>query len=104
MVDLKLNIDVTSMLEPMQARKLLSELFNHHANLISLTMHAREKMKVRNLRMGDILNVLKAGKIINFPEFENGSYRYRVKTMKLTVVIAFKKPSHVVIVTAWREK
>ncbi len=44
-----------------------------------------------------------ARKIFVDAEFENGSFRYRVQTKKITVVVAFKKPNHVVIITAWCE-
>lgn len=103
MVDLTSKIDVTSRLNPGQARKVLAEIFNHNPNLISFTKHAREQMRERDLKSGDVLNVLKAGKIFSEPEEINGSFRYRVQTKKITVVIAFKKPNHVVVVTAWRD-
>lgn len=102
-IDLKSYIDVTSRLSAGQARKVLAEIFNHNPNLISFTHHAREQMKVRDLMSGDVLNVLKAGKIVSEPEYENGSFRYRVQTKKNTVVVAFKKPNHVVVITAWRD-
>ena len=98
-----LSIDVTSSLAPAQARKVLAEIFNHNPSLISFTKHAREQMSERDLKSGDVLNVLKAGKIWSEPEYENGSFRYRVQTKKITVVVAFKKPNHVVVVTAWRD-
>ncbi len=82
MIDLKLNIDVRSRLSSGQARKQMSE---------------------RDLKSGDILNVLKTGKIFSEPEYENGSFRYLVQTQKITVVVVFRKPNHVLVVTAWRE-
>jgi hypothetical protein len=103
MIDVGSRIDVTSMLSPGQARKVLSEIFNQNPSLISFSKHALQEMENDNLKTGDILNVLKAGKIFDAPEFENGSYRYRIQTQKITVVIAFRRPNHVVIVTAWRE-
>ena len=101
-IDLKSKIDVTSRLTSVQARKVLAEIFNNSPNLVSFTKHAREKMVERDLKTGDILNVLKGGKILSEPEFENGSFRYRVQTKKITVVLAFRKPNHVVVITAWR--
>ena len=103
MIDLTSKIDVTSRLNPEQARKVLAEIFNHNPNLISFTKHARKQMSERDLKSGDVLNILKAGKIFSEPEYENGSFRYRVQTKRMTVVIAFKKPNHVVVVTAWRD-
>jgi hypothetical protein len=103
MIDLRSIIDVTSILTCGQARKILSKIFNQNRNFMTFSKHALEEMEKDNLKTGDILNVLKAGKIFDAPEFENGSYRYRVQTQKIMVVIAFRKTNHVVIVTAWRK-
>jgi hypothetical protein len=102
MFDLKSLIDVTSRLSPGQARKIISAILNNNSNLISFTKHAREQMFDRNLKTGDVLNVLKAGKIWQDPELVNESFRYRVCTLKITVVIAFRKPNNIVVITAWR--
>ncbi len=102
MIDLKSKIDLESKLEKGQARKILSEILNFGPNYLSFTKHAREKMKERNLKSGDILSVLKAGNILNNPEFENGSWRYSVETSKITVVFAFRTPNQIIVVTSWR--
>ena len=102
MIDLKSKIDVTSRMSPSQARKILSEMLNRASHFISFTKHARQQMVERDLRAGDVLNVLKAGNIWNEPEFENGSFRYKVSTSKIIVVIAFRKAKNIVIITAWR--
>lgn len=102
-IDLKSGIDVTSRLSSGQARKILAEIFNQNPNLVSFTAHARNQMRARDLNSGDVLNVLKAGKILNEPEYFNESYRYRVQTKKITVVVSFRKPNHLVVITAWRD-
>ena len=81
----------------------MAEIFNQNLNLVSFITHARNQMRARDLISGDVLNVLKAGEIVNEPEYVNGSYRYRVQTKKITVVVSFRKPNHVVVVTAWRD-
>ena len=101
-IDFKSIIDVTSKLNKGQARKVLSEIFNSDPNLVSFSKHARNQMKARGLSTVDIINVLKVGKIFSNPELENGSWRYKLETKKITVVIAFRKPNHLVVVTAWR--
>ena len=103
MIDFKSHIDVTSRMSPGQARKVLAEIFYYNPNLISFTGHARTQMLARDIKTGDILNVLKGGHILDAPEYENGSFRYRVQTARMTVVVAFKKPQSVIVVTAWRE-
>lgn len=95
-------LDVESMLAKVQARKVLSEILNKHPCFLSYSKHGLEQMKVRGLIAGDVINVLIVGKIIDDPEFENGSWRYRVRTKNITVVVAFRKPTHVTVITAWR--
>ena len=99
---MKSRIDVTSRLDKEQARKVLSEILNMTPNFILFSKHGRVQMKERNLTSVDVLNVLRGGKIIDAPEFENGSWRYRVETNRITVVIAFRRPNCVTIVTVWR--
>ena len=101
-IDLASRIDVTSRLKKEQARKVLSEIFNTDANLVSYSKHGRKQMKERDLTTVDVVNILKVGKILGEPEEVHGTWRYRVETPKITVVIAFRKPNHVVVVTAWR--
>jgi hypothetical protein len=61
-------------------------------------------MAERDMTVGDVINVLHQGKILTDGEFERGQWRYRVQTLKMTVVIAFNNPSHVRGVTCWRGK
>lgn len=101
-IDLSSRIDVTSRLDKKQARKVLSEILNCNPNFLSYSKHGQEQMKARCLIAGDVINVLMAGKIENDPELENGSWRYRVTTKNITVVVAFRRPNHVAVITAWR--
>lgn len=101
-IDLESRVDVTSRLGKAQARKALSEIFNADPNFISFSKHGLKQMNKRSLTTVDVINVLKAGMIMDDPELENGSWRYRVQTQKITVVIAFRRPNHVTVVTAWR--
>jgi hypothetical protein len=58
----------------------------------------------------DVVNVLRGG-VVRPAEFENGSWRYRVETQRITVVVAFdpdpdeaetEDEIELVVVTAWR--
>jgi hypothetical protein len=49
----------------------------------------------------DCVNVLRGG-VPRPGEYESGSWRYRVETAKITVVVAFRSENEVVVVTAWR--
>jgi tRNA (Thr-GGU) A37 N-methylase len=86
-----------------QARKLLSEFLKLTVNNVSFSQHACEQMIERDLKTGDVLNVLRAGKIHVDPEFENETWRYRIETSKIIVVFVFNRPDKIRIVTAWRK-
>ena len=55
------------------------------------------------MTMVDCANVLRGG-FLEPAEWENGSWRYRVRTARMCVVIAFRSEREIVIVTAWRER
>ncbi len=50
----------------------------------------------------DAVNVLRGG-VVRPGEFENGTWRYRVQTRRMTVVVAFRSTTELTVVTAWRE-
>jgi hypothetical protein len=49
----------------------------------------------------DVVNVLRAG-VVEPSEFENGSWRHRVKTNTICVVAVLVSEREAVVVTAWR--
>lgn len=49
----------------------------------------------------DCENVLRGG-VVRPGEYEHGSWRYRIETSRLAVVVAFRSENELVIVTAWR--
>ena len=51
----------------------------------------------------DVVNVLRAGWLEGPAEHENGSWRYRFKTHRMFVVIAFRSTTRAVVVTGWRK-
>lgn len=70
----------------------------------TFSRHAREQLITRGLDDQDVVNVLRAGWAEN-GEFENGSWRYKVRTSRIVVVVTFldDDPAEVLIVTAWRD-
>ena len=94
-------VDITSMLNNNQARKLLSEILN--TGTLYWSRHAETEMEKDNLTKNDVLNVLRGGHITDPGEYEKGSWRYRVLTAKICVVVAFNSESSVAVVTAWRK-
>lgn len=70
---------------------------------MSPSKHACEEMAADGLQLGDCLNVLRAG-VVQDPELVNGTWRYRVRTQRIVVVVAFRDEAHIRIVTAWRTR
>lgn len=68
---------------------------------VHFSKHACEEMAKDALSELDVRNVLRGG-TAREGELENGSWRYRVDTSRIVVVIAFRSPTRLVVVTAWR--
>ncbi len=72
---------------------------------VAFSKHAREEMAKDGTEATDIENVLRCGSIHEEGEFENGSWRYRVRTSKFVVVVAFSESEKTIrVVTTWRLK
>lgn len=89
-----------------QARKLVAKISNLYPVNIHFSRHALDELKKDNLIISDVLNVIKSpdAKILSEGEWENNSYRYRLETNNIMVVIAFDSSTSFVVVTAWRKK
>lgn len=103
-IDLTSKIDIKSRPDRNQARKILSQILNERADIrISFSKHCREELKNDCLTTVDVFNVLKAGFIKTDPEEVKGTYRYRVETERIVVIIAFLEPDWIRCITAWRK-
>lgn len=54
-----------------------------------------------NLTMVDVANVLRGG-VVDPAESEKGTWRYRVRTARIAVIVAFRSETELRVVTAWR--
>jgi hypothetical protein len=88
-------------LEPEKARRLIREILEKGS--VSFSGHSLEALVDDDLSTVDAVNVLRGG-TVEPAEFEKGTWRYRVRTLRMAVVIVFRSASEVVVVTAWREK
>ena len=68
---------------------------------VSFSRHACGELEKDRKTTGDAINVLRGG-VVRAGERENGSWRYRVETARLVVVIAVRSQSSIVVVTAWK--
>lgn len=89
-----------------QARKLLSQILNSEKPAIIFSKHALEELENDDLTTVDAVNVLKSpDSILEDGEFVSGSWRYRVCTTMIVVVIAFTETgTATIVVTAWYKK
>jgi hypothetical protein len=84
---------------PDQAKKLIREILQ--VGRFTYTRHSKEEMLADDLTMVDCENVLRGG-VVRPAEYEHGTWRYRVETSRVTVVVAFRSEHELVFVTAWR--
>ncbi len=88
-------------LSPPEAKRLIREILA--GGEVVSSRHATEEMKNDDLTMVDCINVLRGG-VVEPAEWENGTWRYRVHTQRIWVVVAFRSETRLVVVTAWRSK
>ena len=86
-------------LRPTEARKLLRAIVA--SGEVVFTSHALDEMEQDGISQADAIGVLRGG-VVEPAEFENGSWRYRVRAQRLSVVAAFRSEAAAVVVTAWR--
>ena len=87
-----------------EAKKRIQALLHKPDRVITLTRHAEEELANDELTTVDAEKALLAGRILEEPELVNGTWRYRVHTERMVVVVAFVSESKLKIITAWRKK
>ncbi len=86
-------------LAPEAARRLIREILS--PGRFTYSRHAREELLADDLTTVDCENVLRGG-VVRPGEYAHGTWRYRVETSKITVVVAFRSEQELLVVTAWR--
>jgi hypothetical protein len=69
---------------------------------VSFSRHALGEMEKDSLTTVDAANVLRGG-VVEFCEEINRTWRYRVRTARMTFVVAFRSETALTVVTAWRK-
>ncbi|MEP7245386.1 MAG: DUF4258 domain-containing protein [Gammaproteobacteria bacterium] len=87
-------------IDPVRAKTLVGEILRS-GGTFAYSTHATNEMAKDGLSIVDCVNVLKGG-VAEFPEFEKGTWRYRFRTNRIVVVVAFRSKTELRIVTAWR--
>ena len=86
-------------LAPEAAKRLIVDILKGGRFIYS--KHAKNEMLDDDLTTVDCENVLRGG-VVRPGEYEHGTWRYRVETSRITVVVAFRSEGELVVVTAWR--
>ena len=97
----------TKRLDRNEARKLITKIINQHPEKVFFSRHALEELKKNVLTTLDAINVLKSpgARIYTEGEFEKGSYRYRLETTNMMVVVSFLELGDgMIVVTAWDKR
>lgn len=81
------------------AKALIREILV--TGVVAFVPHSLEAMKDDRLGKVDILSALRAG-IVEHADFERGSWRYRVRSQRIVVVVAFRSSTQLRVVTVWR--
>ena len=87
--------------DPSEAKKRIRSILD--TGVVVPSGHALEEMEKDDLTLVDCTNVLRGG-WVEPAEWERGTWRYRVRTARICVVVAFRSESKLAIVTAWRER
>lgn len=86
-------------INPTEAKRLLLDVLE--SGVMRVSGHARRELANDSMTLQDVENILRGG-TVEPPEWENSSWRYRVRTSRMVVVVAFESETELVVVTAWR--
>jgi hypothetical protein len=75
-------------LSPSDAKRLIQGIVSNGS--VTFCGHAQQEMAKDDLAATDLLNMLHGG-VVEPAEFENGSWRHRVRTARMCVVVAFSQ-------------
>lgn len=85
---------------PRVAQQLIRSSLGHGV-LYSESPHFKARLRKHRVTIVDVSNVLRGG-VVEEAEMENGHWRYRVRTIRICVVIHFVSVSELFVVTSWR--
>ncbi len=87
--------------DPQEAHRVMREILA--SGRLGFSRHAEKALADDDLTTLDFVNVIRGG-VVEQPELENGSWRYRVRTNRMVAVVAFRSRREMTAVTAWRLK
>jgi hypothetical protein len=99
---------VNEPLDPLTARATVRRIVKS-GSVTFTDPHSLEAMRDDGLQQIDVLNILRGG-WVEEAEWENGAWRYKVRTQRIVVVIelecdddgAVEEAEELVVITVWR--
>jgi hypothetical protein len=89
-------------LDPHAAKALILAILQSGGTVFSRhALHEMATDRFGEITRVDVVNVLRGG-VVEPAELEKGTWRYRVRTAKIYVVVAFLSETELIVVTAWR--
>ena len=82
--------------DPSEAKERIRSILD--TGVVVPSGHALEELEKDDLTLVDCTNVLRGG-FVEPAEFENGSWRYHVRTARMCVVIVFRSEQRLVVVS-----
>jgi hypothetical protein len=82
-----------------EAKKLIGEIAR--TGTVTFVPHAIKAMADDNLTAVDCTNVLRGG-WVEFSEPHGAEWRYRIRTARIVVIVAFESRGELRVVTVWR--
>lgn len=92
-------------LQKEEARKLLVRMTKREDADVTITKHAIEELTKDGFSADDAISMLESteARILKEAEYENGSYRYRVETDEMCLIIVFDSERELTVITGWRK-
>jgi hypothetical protein len=95
-------ISVKEPLTPDAATALIKTIIRE--GQVTWSQHASDEMRADDPTMVDCVNFMRAGAVSEPAEFIRNTWRYRIHTPRIYVVVAFRSEQELAVVTAWRER
>jgi len=88
-------------LDPAAAKQLIRRILSGKGT-VTPSQHALDQLTARDMTMVDVANVLRGGFVAGAEEV-SGTWRYRVQTTRMVVIVAFRSETELRVITGWRQ-
>jgi hypothetical protein len=87
-------------LHPAEVKRLVATIIGG-AGTVRTSRHAQQEAMKDGMSSLDTINILRGG-AVDPGEFENGAWRYRIRTQRMVAVVQLLSESELRVITVWR--